>query len=77
MCAFLLTNSTDVHVPTGELGWELYHNRADSLKLYAALRKAGERYGMTNFGTIILNTLRIEKGFKHFGTEVIKTLPEN
>lgn len=55
---------------TGELGFELYHNRADSLKLYEGLRKVGEKYGLTNFGSLIYNTLRLEKGVKMFGSEI-------
>lgn len=55
---------------SGELGYELFHNRAESLKLYDAIMRKGQRYGITNLGINTLNTLRMEKGFKIWGREV-------
>lgn len=55
---------------TGELGYELFHNRADSLKLYQAIMREGARYGIANFGLATLNALRMEQGFKLWGREV-------
>lgn len=55
---------------TGELGWELYHARSDSAKLYEALLKAGEPHGVCDFGLYTMNVLRIEKGFRGWGSEV-------
>nr|XP_006819782.1 PREDICTED: dimethylglycine dehydrogenase, mitochondrial-like [Saccoglossus kowalevskii] len=56
---------------TGELGYEFYHDRKDTLKLYEALLEAGEPYGMGDFGTYALNSLRLEKGFRLWGSEMI------
>lgn len=45
--------------------------RADSLRVYNALMKAGKNYGVVNFGQTTLNILRIEHGFRLWGREVI------
>jgi dimethylglycine dehydrogenase len=58
---------------SGELGWELYHKPSDTLKLYEALEKAGQEYGVGDFGTYALNSMRIEKGFRGWGAEVRKS----
>lgn len=55
---------------TGELGWELYHPRHQSGKLYSALLQAGEKYGAGDFGTFAMNVMRIEKGFRMWGAEM-------
>uniref|UniRef100_A0A914VTZ0 Dimethylglycine dehydrogenase n=1 Tax=Plectus sambesii TaxID=2011161 RepID=A0A914VTZ0_9BILA len=55
---------------TGELGYELFHNRADSLKLYQAIMREGAAYGIANFGLATLNALRMEQGFKLWGREI-------
>ena len=54
----------------GELGWELYHAKSDSAKLYAAIMEAGQEYDIGDFGTYVMNTLRQEKGFRAWGQEV-------
>ncbi|XP_072167369.1 dimethylglycine dehydrogenase, mitochondrial-like [Diadema setosum] len=55
---------------TGELGWELYHSRSETGALYKALLGAGEKYGVGDFGTFALNVLRMEKGFRAWGSEM-------
>ncbi|XP_014680739.1 PREDICTED: dimethylglycine dehydrogenase, mitochondrial-like isoform X3 [Priapulus caudatus] len=55
---------------TGELGWELYHSREDTLKLYEALLAAGAKHSIIDFGTYALNSMRIEKGFRGWGAEM-------
>lgn len=54
----------------GELGWELFHNKELTAELYEALLTAGEDYGIGDFGTYALNSLRLEKGFRAWGFEV-------
>ena len=54
----------------GELGWELFHNKELTTDLYEALLTAGEDYGIGDFGTYALNSLRLEKGFRAWGFEV-------
>lgn len=71
--------SSPVHnlLATGELGWELYC-RMDHLEaLYDALMKAGEEYGIGNFGTYAMTSMRVEKGFRAWGSEVIDTIFTN
>ncbi|XP_013778311.1 dimethylglycine dehydrogenase, mitochondrial-like [Limulus polyphemus] len=55
---------------TGELGWELYHSRKDSLPLYEAMIDAGKDLGVGDFGTYAMNSLRLEKGFRMWGAEM-------
>lgn len=55
---------------TGELGWELYHNANDTLKLYGALKDAGSKMDIGDFGTYAINSLRLEKGFRLWGAEM-------
>jgi dimethylglycine dehydrogenase len=62
----------------GELGWELHARMEDLPHLYAALREAGVRHGVENFGTAALNAMRVEKA--HRGTRELNatsTLAQN
>ncbi|XP_071846025.1 dimethylglycine dehydrogenase, mitochondrial-like isoform X2 [Apostichopus japonicus] len=56
---------------TGELGWEFYHKRGDTEKLYDGLISAGEPYGIGDFGVYAMNVMRIEKGFRMWGQEML------
>ncbi|XP_037074921.1 LOW QUALITY PROTEIN: dimethylglycine dehydrogenase, mitochondrial-like [Pollicipes pollicipes] len=55
---------------TGELGWELYHPREQTGRLYEAILKAGKEFGIGDFGTHALGVMRIEKGFRGWGSEM-------
>jgi len=55
---------------SGESGWQLYHNRADSLRIYEALMRAGQSVGIGAIGWNSLNGMRLEKGFKRWGVEL-------
>ena len=55
---------------SGELGWELYHKNEYTAELYEALLKAGEEFGIGDFGTYAMTSLRVEKGFRSWGLEV-------
>ncbi|XP_078608575.1 dimethylglycine dehydrogenase, mitochondrial-like [Branchiostoma floridae x Branchiostoma japonicum] len=55
---------------TGELGWELYHAREDTARLYEALMSAGQEFGLGDFGTYAMGSLRLEKGFRGWGAEM-------
>uniref|UniRef100_A0A5S6Q7A3 Dimethylglycine dehydrogenase n=1 Tax=Trichuris muris TaxID=70415 RepID=A0A5S6Q7A3_TRIMR len=55
---------------TGELGYELYHSRADTLRIYEEVMKAGQRFGIGNIGWDAVNVLRMEKGIKLPGLEL-------
>jgi dimethylglycine dehydrogenase len=54
----------------GELGWELHHPIAEMPRLYDALHREGGSYGMTDFGTYAMNSLRMEKAFRAWGSEL-------
>ena len=61
----------------GELGWELHMPNTACLDVYTALSKAGEPFGIVDYGSFAMNVMRMEKGFKGAGeltNEV--TLPE-
>lgn len=54
---------------TGDLGWELYCDAADQLRLYQALLEAGRAEGAGPVGSRALMSLRIEKGYGSWGRE--------
>ncbi|MCP4002946.1 MAG: FAD-dependent oxidoreductase [bacterium] len=54
----------------GELGWELYVAPPDALALYRALRGAGEGLGVVDAGYHALDSLRMEKAYRHWGHDV-------
>lgn len=54
----------------GELGWELLAPRAQAIRLFDALVAAGEPHGLKLAGYHALNSLRIEKAFRHWGHDV-------
>ncbi len=54
----------------GELGWEL-HCPMDRLRtLYDAVWEVGTEFGIANFGTYAVNSLRLEKAYKGWGAEL-------
>ncbi|MDI3337920.1 FAD-dependent oxidoreductase [Defluviimonas aestuarii] len=61
----------------GELGWEFHGPRAAIQGAFRALKAAGKRHGLADYGSFAMNALRMEKAFKGAGeltNEV--TLPE-
>ena len=54
----------------GELGWELHHPIEKMESLYESLMEAGTEYGIVNFGTYAMNSLRMEKAYKGWGSEL-------
>lgn len=54
----------------GELGWEVFVPAADALVVYRALFDAGREFGICNVGLHALNSLRLEKGFRHWGHDI-------
>ncbi|KAK6026054.1 FAD dependent oxidoreductase [Ostertagia ostertagi] len=55
---------------TGQLSYELFHNRADSARLYQEIIRAGAPYGVVNFGQATMNMMRLEHGYKIWGREL-------
>lgn len=58
----------------GELGWELHVPIADLKTVYDAIWKAGRTHGIRDFGIIAVNSLRMEKAYLGFGTELTNEL---
>ncbi len=54
----------------GELGWEIHAPMADLAHLYTAIRAAGQPHGIADFGVQALNSLRMEKGYRGYGSEL-------
>jgi len=54
----------------GELGWELYANADQGLALWDLLMKAGAEHGIVAAGRGAFNALRIEKGYRSFGSDM-------
>jgi len=54
---------------TGDLGYEIWTEAPYLLRLYRALRRAGEAHGLGLFGARALNSLRLEKSFGSWARE--------
>jgi len=57
---------------TGELGWEIYPSITDMSSVYRSIVENGGDLGLEHIGTRVINTLRIEKGFRGWGHEMNK-----
>ena len=58
----------------GELGWEMHCPMAEMPKVFAAVMAAGEAHGIRLFGTYAMNSLRIEKAYRGWGSELTSEL---
>jgi 4-methylaminobutanoate oxidase (formaldehyde-forming) len=54
----------------GELGWELYIPTEFMVGVYDAILGAGHAHGLTHAGYHALNSLRIEKAYRHWGHDI-------
>jgi 4-methylaminobutanoate oxidase (formaldehyde-forming) len=54
----------------GELGWELFVPAGETRKVFAELQLAGAEFGIRNVGLHAVNSLRLEKGFRHWGHDI-------
>ncbi len=54
----------------GELGWELYTSADQGLVLWDLLMAAGAEHGIIAAGRGAFNSLRLEKGYRSFGTDM-------
>jgi 4-methylaminobutanoate oxidase (formaldehyde-forming) len=57
----------------GELGFELHHAVEYSRALYGALRERGEEVGVVDFGYRALESMRLEKGYRLWGKDILPT----
>ncbi len=54
----------------GELGWELHVPVEQALTVYDAIHSAGARYGLRNAGYRAIETLRLEKGYRAWSSDI-------
>ncbi|OPG06488.1 FAD-dependent oxidoreductase [Microbispora sp. GKU 823] len=54
----------------GELGWELYTTADLGAKLWDTLWEAGQQHGIIAGGRGAFSSLRLEKGYRSFGTDM-------
>ena len=54
----------------GELGWELYIPAEFTVGVYEQILIAGETFGLVHAGYHALDSLRIEKGYRHWGHDI-------
>jgi dimethylglycine dehydrogenase len=58
----------------GELGWELHPPIAALPELYEALIERGRAFGIANYGLYAVNSMRVEKGYKAWSSELTNEL---
>ncbi|HEX9363410.1 MAG TPA: FAD-dependent oxidoreductase [Candidatus Dormibacteraeota bacterium] len=54
----------------GELGWEFYIEPATAGQVWDRLFDAGRDFGITPAGYRVLDSLRMEKGYRYYGTDM-------
>ncbi|MET3774046.1 aminomethyltransferase family protein, partial [Arthrobacter nitrophenolicus] len=54
----------------GELGWELYTSAENGQRLWDTLFKAGQPFGIIAAGRAAFSSLRLEKGYRSWGTDM-------
>jgi 4-methylaminobutanoate oxidase (formaldehyde-forming) len=54
----------------GELGWEIYAPMEYGLKLWDTLWNAGQSLGITAAGYRAIESLRLEKGYRYWSTDI-------
>lgn len=59
---------------TGELGWELFHPLEAQVGLYERLMEAGADLGVGDFGFRALDAMRLEKGYRAWGSELLSEI---
>jgi len=57
----------------GELGWELYIQTEFSLHVYDRIVEAGKGYGLKHIGLQALESLRLEKAYRDYGSDIDNT----
>ena len=54
----------------GELGWELYIPAEFAMHVFERISDAGKEYHLANGGFFAINSMRVEKGFRHWGHDI-------
>ena len=55
---------------TGELGWELHVPTEYAAHVYDTLWQAGQQHGIRNIGYRAIDTMRMEKGYLYWSTDI-------
>jgi len=55
---------------SGELAYEIHVPNNQLHSAYLALRKAGEKHGMQLFGSLAVESMRLEKGYRHWKADL-------
>lgn len=58
----------------GELGWELFHPIEHQIGLYERLMDAGAEFGVGDYGFRALDSMRLEKGYRAWGSELLSEI---
>ncbi|XP_025026898.1 sarcosine dehydrogenase, mitochondrial, partial [Python bivittatus] len=54
----------------GEMGWELHVPKEHCVKVYRAVMEAGAKHGIANAGYRAIDSLSIEKGYRHWHADL-------
>jgi len=54
----------------GELGWEIYIPAEFAADVFDKISAAGKEFGLRHAGYFALNSLRMEKGYRHWGHDI-------
>lgn len=54
----------------GEMGWELHIPKESCIPVYKALIKEGEKFNLINAGYRAIDSLSIEKGYRHWHADI-------
>jgi len=54
----------------GELGWELYVRQNKAVQIWDAINSAGREFGLEIGGYNVLDSLRLEKGYRYFSADI-------
>ena len=54
----------------GELGWEIYVSTDMAAHVFETLWNAGQDFGLKLCGLHMMDSCRVEKGFRHFGHDI-------
>jgi glycine cleavage system aminomethyltransferase T/glycine/D-amino acid oxidase-like deaminating enzyme len=54
----------------GELGWELHHDLEHQAEIYERIVSAGRDLGLVDFGYRALEAMRLEKGYRLWGSDI-------
>jgi dimethylglycine dehydrogenase len=56
---------------SGELAYEIHVPNAQLYAAYLALRKAGQAHGLRLFGSYAVESMRLEKGYRHWKADLV------